>query len=294
MTDCYRILGVDRDATSETIRAAYLARMKVCHPDAGGKVAASEAAQLSQAYWQLRDADRRREHDRMLNPPPPTNLTPREQPRPIRAGKPIRKGKARSKVSLAKPAAKGKGAAMTARVGARSSPRRAGGKRLEPLRAAAGVAACSIAIAGFALAGSHFGSTGASQAHAAAAVSAVARPLPAPPRRQIDAHLARSATGEFRSILARSGAEGAHRYARQCLVELTARPTMTMLDYCLAFDDAASAWEARPERGRAGSPRYFAATQRFGRYASAAREIEAGPVRDSMLATVSYFAQDRD
>ena len=65
MNDCYHILGVSRYATTGEIRAAYLARMKVCHPDAGAG-ASDAAASISQAYWQLRDAHRRAEHDRLL------------------------------------------------------------------------------------------------------------------------------------------------------------------------------------------------------------------------------------
>jgi len=276
MNDCYHILGVSRYATTGEIRAAYLARMKVCHPDAGAG-ASDAAASISQAYWQLRDAHRRAEHDRLLfeavaAPPPP----PRR----------------RRKVSLAKHPGKARRPAPP--LGAKSARQRPKGKRLDPLRAVAGVAACSLAIIGFALAGSQFSATSTPQAHAAAPASEKAATAPVS-RRPIDEALAEAAADEFQLVVARSGLAGAHLYARQCLMELTARPTMTMLDYCIAFDDEASAWEKTPRASRtANGRRYFAADQRFGRYASAAQTLAPGPVRESMMADVSFFARDGD
>lgn len=280
MNDCYQILGVSRYASTGEIRAAFLARMKICHPDAGRPGVTGEAGEISQAYWQLRDAHRREEHDRIL----------------FGVTVSLRHPKTRRKVSLAKRPIKQQRRPNRAPVpvGTKSARRRAKGKRLDPLRATAGVAACALAIIGFALAGTHFGARGTTEARAAA--PAPATPAAAPvSRRQIDAELAESAADEFRVVVARSGLAGAHLYARQCLMELTARPTMTMLDFCIAFDDEASAWEKTPRATRAQEARsYFAADQRFGRYATAARELAPGPVRESMMADVSFFAREGD
>jgi len=280
MNDCYQILGVSRHASTGEIRAAYLARMKVCHPDAGRAGPGDEAARISQAYWQLRDAHRRAEHDRLLFDPPLAAPPPLRTPR---------------KVSLAKRPGKPRRAARPAApLGAKSARQRPKGKRLDPLRAAAGVAACSLAIIGFALAGTQFGAPAAPQARAAPPAAAKAATAPVS-RRPIDEALAEAAADEFRLVVARSGLSGAHLYARQCLMELTARPTMTMLDYCIAFDDEASAWEKTPRASRTASGRsYFAADQRFGRYASAAQALAPGPVRESMMADVSFFAREDD
>ena len=280
MNDCYLILGVSRHASPGEIRAAFLARMKICHPDAGRDALSGEAAEISQAYWQLRDAHRRAEHDRILFGPPV----------------PARPRKPRGKVSLTKrPVRQGRTSRPSAPIGAKSARRRPKGRRLDPLRTAAGVAACSLAIVGFALAGTHFGARATPEARAAAPVIVAAKAAATPlNRRQIDASQAESAADEFRIVVARSGLAGAHQYARQCLMELTARPTMTMLDYCMAFDDQASAWEAEPARRARETRRYFAADQRFGRYASAARQMSPGPVRESMMADVSFFAEARD
>lgn len=282
MTDCYQILGVSRAATIAEIRAAFLARMKVCHPDSGHAGASDEAAAISQAYWQLRDSYRRAEHDRLLYGPPV----------------PARSHRGRRGVKLAKlPARRSGPAHPTVAVRARSARRRPKNRKLEPLRAATGFAACSLAIVGFALAGSHFGSPATPQAQAAVPSTVSARTEPAAeitPRREIDARLAEAATDEFRLIVARSGLSGAHLYARQCLIELAARPTLPMLDYCMAFDDQASAWEEAPGDRERVSRRYFAPDQRFGRYASTARELAPGPVRESMMVDVSFFAQAQD
>lgn len=282
MNDCYQILGVSRFASTGEIRAAFLARMKVCHPDSGHVGANGEAAAISQAYWQLRDTHRRAEHDRLLFEP----LVP------------ARPQRSRRKVALAKqPVRQRRPVRPAAMVGAKSGRQRPKNRKLDPLRAAAGIAACSLAVIGFALAGTQFGSSAAQQAQAAVPASASARTGAAarpPNRREVDAQLAESAADEFRVIVARSGLSGAHLYARQCLMELAARPTMTMLDYCMAFDDQASAWEEAPSDRERDGRRYFAADQRFGRYASIARALAPGPVRESMMADVRFFAEARD
>lgn len=57
----YKILGVKRKATTEQIRAAYIARAKVLHPDAGG--GEDQFKELQQAYDVLSNPDARKNYD---------------------------------------------------------------------------------------------------------------------------------------------------------------------------------------------------------------------------------------
>jgi curved DNA-binding protein CbpA len=278
MTDCYRILGVSRHAAPGEIRAAYLAKIKLCHPDAPGGGNPDEAGEISHAYWCLRDADRRAGHDQALFGP-------------VRLAKSRNSKVPRAPVSLRKQPRRPPPARATPPVGSRSTRHRPQARRLQPVRAAAGVAACALAIVGFAAAGTHFGSQAAPQARSEGADAAYYAPVLA--RRRIDPDLSAAAAGEFREVVARSGVAGAHLYARQCLLELAARPSMTMLDYCIAFDDEASSWE-NASQVRRSSRRYFAPDQRFGRYRSAAQDMSPGRVRESMNAEIGFFAAARD
>ena len=281
MTDCYRILGVPRHASPREIRAAYLAKMKRLHPDARreGDEADGEAGEISFAYWQLRDAERRAEHDRLLFAPaaprPQRVRSPRGKTKRVHA-RPSRRKAPHSAPPKAKPAAR--------------RPRQ--GRRLQPLRTAAGVAACVVAIVGFGLALSYFEPRHSGRAEAATAPAAAVRAAQAREvsRRIVDPALSSAAGTKFREVVRRFGLEGANQYARQCLLELTARPTMTMLDYCVAFDDQAAEWERTAQTRGARAHRYFAEDQRFGRYRSVARSLPASPVRDAILADVSFFS----
>lgn len=68
MTDYYKILQVDRDATPAVISAAYRRLMREAHPDVGGRP--EEAVRLNEAHDVLSDSARRREYDRQLLPSP--------------------------------------------------------------------------------------------------------------------------------------------------------------------------------------------------------------------------------
>lgn len=58
----YQTLGVPPDATMAEIRAAYLAKSKTCHPDAGGSTEAFQA--IEEAYRVLSDSTDRDHYDR--------------------------------------------------------------------------------------------------------------------------------------------------------------------------------------------------------------------------------------
>lgn len=62
----YQLLGLSPGANSKAIRAAYLARMKVHHPDIGGWNQTSAAAQLNIAFAVLKDPYTRSIYDRGL------------------------------------------------------------------------------------------------------------------------------------------------------------------------------------------------------------------------------------
>ena len=61
MTDHYKTLGIERDATSEQIRKAYRKLAQTMHPDKNGGV--DEFQRLQEAYAILGDPDKRRAYD---------------------------------------------------------------------------------------------------------------------------------------------------------------------------------------------------------------------------------------
>ena len=69
----YERLGVAPDASAADVRAAYRRAARLHHPDANGDRSASAMAEVNQAWWVLRDPDRRRQYDLslpMAGPPP--------------------------------------------------------------------------------------------------------------------------------------------------------------------------------------------------------------------------------
>lgn len=66
--DLYVIFGVPRDASDDKIRETYHALARQLHPDVSGDPGAADRfALVSKAYSVLRDPDRRRRYDQMLN-----------------------------------------------------------------------------------------------------------------------------------------------------------------------------------------------------------------------------------
>jgi hypothetical protein len=99
------VLGVARDATTEEIRRAWVARARVFHPDAGGDDDV-RMREVNDAWHALRDPSRRLAHDRELGidhgpryalpddavyapwEPPPTPLAEQVDERSTRASRP--------------------------------------------------------------------------------------------------------------------------------------------------------------------------------------------------------------
>lgn len=63
--DHYALLGVDDDADSKALRAAYLARMRLHHPDRHPGDPGDRARDLNRAYEVLSDPARRAAYDRI-------------------------------------------------------------------------------------------------------------------------------------------------------------------------------------------------------------------------------------
>ena len=68
--NCYVVLGVDPDASTEEIRAAFRGLAKKYHPDHHGGDG-EMFRRIRHAYSVLNDPRSRRSHDRSLRPPPP-------------------------------------------------------------------------------------------------------------------------------------------------------------------------------------------------------------------------------
>lgn len=66
LPDYYRILGVEKDASSEAIKKAFRSQQQKHHPDKGGNELVSK--QINEAYEILSDSDRRSAYDATLNP----------------------------------------------------------------------------------------------------------------------------------------------------------------------------------------------------------------------------------
>ncbi len=77
--DLYAILGVDADATTAEITAAYRRRVRQLHPDSGSGMAsdsgpADELGEVLDAYRVLRDPVRRAAYDRQRPVDGPTTV----------------------------------------------------------------------------------------------------------------------------------------------------------------------------------------------------------------------------
>jgi len=61
--DPYQVLGVSPDASDDEIRRAYHARARRLHPDVVGEAGLDEMRELNQAWFVLKDAERRDSYD---------------------------------------------------------------------------------------------------------------------------------------------------------------------------------------------------------------------------------------
>src|SRR5437763_14537887 len=68
--DCYKVLGVGKNAADEEIKKAYRKLARRYHPDrnSGGKQAEERFKETSQAHDVLSDAEKRKDYDRGTGP----------------------------------------------------------------------------------------------------------------------------------------------------------------------------------------------------------------------------------
>lgn len=265
MTDYYVMLGLTRTATSEEIRASYLDRMKVLHPDrhAPSPAGAPSAADLNQAYWTLRDPERRAAYDLLLTPRAPRPRNPSSgSRRAVQKAAPRRVPKKRPYY-----------------------PRRSSySNRARALAGVAIVAVSAIAGAGTMM----LWRSDQGQAAWARIVSVSDEKRP-PQRRALDETLAGAAEAEFQALFEGTGFSGASLYGRQCFDELAVQPSAAMVDYCLAFDRAGAEWETALAQ-RTAQRRYFDAQSRIGRYQHLLERLDEGPVRQAIVAEAAFLS----
>jgi len=255
MADSYRILGVSPHASQAEIRAAYIAKMKLLHPDAASasQTGAAAAQEVTAAYWQLRDPGRRAEHDRRLFASVPS-------PDAAAIPPPLRRQLAGERgldgFGGRRPGAAGRGLTRTA----------------------AALIVVAIAGSGTLLYYGHVQTGGV--ARASAKFTEVDRPERSLPRtrRPLDGAMRTAAADDFATIVIDLGLDGARVYSRRCLEELKARPSMAMLDYCIAFDDSGGNWETKRDLAP-GRPAYFAGDERSRRYRTVLDGVEDEAVR---------------
>ncbi len=66
--DYYEILGIERDASEEEIKAAYRNIIKLCHPDSPDcRMTTEELHQIQEAYEVLSDRRKKARYDRMIS-----------------------------------------------------------------------------------------------------------------------------------------------------------------------------------------------------------------------------------
>jgi curved DNA-binding protein CbpA len=262
MTDCYRILGVSPHASQDEIRAAYIAKMKVLHPDAAvsGSEKAAGASEITAAYWHLRDKDRRSEHDRRVFASTALAAANRLPPLPRRRLLPT--------------------------INRRPPPVRPKERTSRVLKgAAAGIVMLALAAPAALFWVAHFNPIVSARAHAGAPPVVWAPAV----RRPLDGMMRAAAADDFAAVIRDFGWDGARNYSRRCLAELSARASLTMLDYCIAFDDAAANWE-RPKSGAVSKAEFFSDDQRSGTYRETALSMREPAVRQAMLQEANFFA----
>ncbi|HZG47205.1 MAG TPA: DnaJ domain-containing protein [Allosphingosinicella sp.] len=264
MIDCYRVLGVSPHASQADIRAAYISRMKVLHPDARSASgdAAAAAGEITAAYWQVRTRERRIEHDRRLFASPSIAETHRHPPA-------WRRSRLIPIVPLPPP-----------------RPPRADAVSRVLFRTALGMVALALAAPAGLFWFAHLNPIESARASAAAGpvVSAVEK------RRPLDGAMRAAAADDFGRVLRDFGMKGADAYSRRCLAELSARASMSMLDYCIAFDDAAANWE-RPRDASPSGKSSFAADRRADLYREIAGKLGEPDVRGAMVQEANFFSR---
>lgn len=248
----YDILGVSRSTDQAAIHSAYRALMKRHHPDLGAGTAAEDkdvAAEVNAAFAVLRNAGRRTQYDaelryneaRAFGIAVEQRGAPGHPPHPVRA-RPRRSGR----------------------------PWLVGGLAL----AAAG------AIAAGALAPLAPDTERSVTRLAKSSAPLIAKaPAPALPALPIGAAQAEQGTNEFARVAAQEGLGGAVAYSELCFAEQARTQRADDLDFCIAFDRAATRrWDSMADDDQASRPARFLAANVAARHRAAVRfAIVAAP-----------------
>ncbi len=247
MREAHDILGVAADADSLTIRAAYVARLKTAHPDAGG-AGTEPVSEIVRAYRSLRSAALRKRLDgiqsRRVAPIAMRNRRGFQPPVP-RASRAAFWGRAASLIVLA--GAIGATFYVTSRLELQNRP-------------------LTVVATG---------------------IEASARAEPGPIALEaIDLEILREAVAAARTLASDHGTEGLESHSQRCYRNLDQAPSLRLLDYCLAFDSAAtSLMTIAGTAGRTGTEAFFHPGTMSHRHAAAVRrllpESEWGEARHS-------------
>lgn len=240
----YAVLNVSPDADASVIEAAYRALIKKYHPDKRPEEAAARehsAAELNEAYSVLRNPSRRADYDAREK----GRLYPLQTMAPVVA----------------------------------ETPRR----RLGWLLPVGGAIALAAASAVFLIPTDDKEPAPATVTPAPAPVTVAqtspAAPIARAPEQPVERHTIAKAVAEFDRVQAAEGIQGAVAYSQQCFHAGDDSQTLQDFDFCIAFDEAASAFEARA----AGEDR----TDRFQPYNLSVRHMSAGRSLSSDMAWVS-------
>ena len=236
----YDILGVSRSADQAAIHGAYRTLMKIHHPDLGADAEDKDvAAQVNAAFAVLRNAGRRTQYDAEL-----------------------RYNEARA-FGIA-----GEKRGVTAHPAYPVQPRP--GRSSRPWLIAGLALAAAGAIAADVLAPSvtERSETGLARALAPPVSKAPVPALPLP----ISASQAEQGTNEFARVAAQEGLGGAVAYSELCFAEQARTQRADDLDFCIAFDRAATQrWDTMNEDDQASRPVRFLAGNVAARHRAAVR-----------------------
>lgn len=260
MKSHYEILGVGEGADRRAIRAAYLKKIKASHPDRArrGKAASSRAAAINFAYFILRDHRRRLAYDLDL--------------------KRVRNGAA----PVDRPVGLWEPRALSARPAPPPPPPRS-------RKAAATGILLGAAILGLLVVIADLEAIAPPQWQPVAAVADDAGPAPPEASPWVDRAMVDRAVDTLVLIRAHGGVGDAPTYSRNCYGELSASPSMLLLDHCLAFDVAAATW-----RRKATLEAEFAPQVMGLRHAAALQRVARGDrnrLREVNVATLSALAR---
>ena len=258
--DFYQILGVERNASAEAIRAAYIALMKRCHPDAAkGRTAQAEAKAkaINEAISVLRDPRKKALYDADLRAAEKrAREKPRTQPAPNvqrRARPPAGRPQPRFPSQAATPPGNG-----------------AGRKIASTLILLMLMAGGSLYLLERGLLDNSALGKWTPQRAAAASLPVIETQ---PNIFEIDVV---DAVADVNWIFAYGNAQDAIRFSQHCFAELADYPTFRLFDRCVAFDLALQ-YRLAAGDGSAAAHRFIASSSMAVRHRTASAMMYEDP-----------------